>query len=73
MASSAPEVRAYFRASLIKALALRVPSMSQQRSEHWANVVLQIVRGMMQMYNNANQRSPIPHELCMQTDALNNV
>lgn len=42
-----------FRASLIKALSLRVPSMSQQRSELCANVVLQIVRGMMQMYNDA--------------------
>jgi AcrR family transcriptional regulator len=43
-----------FRASLIKALSLRVPSMSQQRAELCANVILQIVRGMMQVYNDAD-------------------
>jgi AcrR family transcriptional regulator len=43
-----------FRASLIKALSLRVPSMSPQRAELCANVILQIVRGMMQMYNDAD-------------------
>jgi AcrR family transcriptional regulator len=53
-----------FRASLIKALSLRVPSMSQQRSELCANVVLQIVRGMMQMYNDAelSQRAIVSRE-----------
>jgi AcrR family transcriptional regulator len=53
-----------FRASLIKALSLRVPSMSQQRSELCANVVLQIVRGMMQMYNDAelSQRAIVSTE-----------
>jgi AcrR family transcriptional regulator len=43
-----------FRASLIKALSFRVPAMSQQRAELCANVILQIVRGMMQMYNDAD-------------------
>ena len=43
-----------FRASLIKALSLRVPSMSQQRADLCAKVILQIVRGMMQMYNDAD-------------------
>lgn len=42
-----------FRASLIHALLVRVPSMSRQRAELCANVILQIVRGMMQMYNDA--------------------
>lgn len=53
-----------FRASLIKALSLRVPSMSQQRSELCANVVLQIVRGMMQTYNDAelSQRAIVSRE-----------
>jgi hypothetical protein len=54
-----------FRASLIKALSLRVPSLSQQKSELCANVVLQIVRGMMQMYNDAelSQRAIVSTEL----------
>lgn len=53
-----------FRASLIKALSLRAPSMPQQRSELCANVVLQIVRGMMQMYNDAevSQRAIVSRE-----------
>jgi AcrR family transcriptional regulator len=53
-----------FRTSLIKALSLRVPSMSQQRSELCANVVLQIVRGMMQTYNDAelSQRAIVSRE-----------
>lgn len=52
------------RASLIKALSLRVPSMSQQRSELCANVVLQIVRGMMQTFNDAerSQRAIVSRE-----------
>jgi AcrR family transcriptional regulator len=53
-----------FRASLIKALSLRVPSMSQQRAELCANVILQIVRGMMQVYNDAelSQRAIVSRE-----------
>ena len=53
-----------FRASLIKALSLRVPSISQQRSELCASVVLQIVRGMVQMYNDAepSQRAIVSRE-----------
>src|SRR5579862_2515169 len=53
-----------FRVSLIKALSLRVPSMSQQRAELCANVILQIVRGMMQMYNDADlsQRATVSRE-----------
>jgi AcrR family transcriptional regulator len=53
-----------FRASLIKALSLRVPSMSQQRAELCANVILQIVRGMMQTYNDADhsQRAIVSKE-----------
>jgi AcrR family transcriptional regulator len=43
-----------FRDSLIQALLRRVPSMSQPRSELCANVMLQIVRSMMQMYNEAD-------------------
>jgi AcrR family transcriptional regulator len=60
---SAPAKRA-FRASLIKALSLRVPSMSQQRAELCANVILQIVRGMMQVYNDADlsQRAIVSRE-----------
>lgn len=53
-----------FRASLIKAVSVRVPSMSQQRAELCANVVLQIVRGMMQMYDDAevSQRAIVTAE-----------
>ncbi|HZY62423.1 MAG TPA: TetR/AcrR family transcriptional regulator [Edaphobacter sp.] len=53
-----------FRASLIKALLLRVPSMTQQRAELCANLILQIVRGMMQMYNDAeiSQRADVSGE-----------
>ena len=53
-----------FRASLIKALSLRVPSMSQQRAELCANVILQIVRGMIQVYNDADlsQRTIVSRE-----------
>ena len=43
-----------FRASLIQALSVRVPSLPPQRAELCANVILQIVRGMMQMYNDAD-------------------
>jgi AcrR family transcriptional regulator len=49
-----------FRASLIQALSLRVPSLTQQRAELCANIVLQIVRGMMQLYNDADpSRRPV--------------
>jgi hypothetical protein len=53
-----------FRASLIKALSLRVPSMSQQRAELCANVILQTVRGMMRVYNHADlsQRAIVSRE-----------
>ena len=53
-----------FRASLVKALSLRVTSMPQQRAELCVNVVLQIVRGMMQMYNDADpsQRAIVSRE-----------
>ncbi len=42
-----------FRASLVEALARRVPSLSAQRAELCASVMLQMVRGMMQVYNEA--------------------
>jgi len=53
-----------FRASLIKALSLRVPSISPARAELCANLILQIVRGMMQMYNDADlpQRDIVSRE-----------
>lgn len=53
-----------FRASLIKALSVRVPSISQSRAELCANVVLQMVRGMMQLYNDADssQRETVSRE-----------
>lgn len=53
-----------FRASLIKALSLRVPSMSEQRAELCANVIVQIVRGMMQTYKDADlsQRAIVSRE-----------
>ncbi len=43
-----------FRASLIEALRRRVPALGQQAAELRAGVMLQIVRGMMQMYNDAD-------------------
>lgn len=43
-----------FRASLIKALSLRAPSLTEQKAELCANVVLQIVRGMMQLNSDAD-------------------
>jgi AcrR family transcriptional regulator len=46
-----------FRVSLIEALRIRVPSLPLQRAELCANVSLQIVRGMMQMYNDAADHS----------------
>jgi AcrR family transcriptional regulator len=53
-----------FRAPLIKALSVRVPSLSQHRAELCAHVILQIVRGMMQMYNDAAlpQRAVVSRE-----------
>jgi AcrR family transcriptional regulator len=43
-----------FRAPLIEALRRRVPVLGQQSAELRAGVMLQIVRGMMQMYNDAD-------------------
>jgi AcrR family transcriptional regulator len=43
-----------FRASLVEALRRRVPALGQQPAELRAGVMLQIVRGMMQMYNDAD-------------------
>jgi AcrR family transcriptional regulator len=43
-----------FRASLVEALRRRVPALEQQPAELRAGVMLQIVRGMMQMYNDAD-------------------
>ncbi len=43
-----------FRASLIEALRRRVPALGQQPAKLRAGVMLQIVRGMMQMYNDAD-------------------
>jgi AcrR family transcriptional regulator len=43
-----------FRTSLIEALRRRVPALGQQAAELRAGVMLQIVRGMMQMYNDAD-------------------
>lgn len=42
-----------FRASLIHALRLRVPGLSVERAELSVGVMLQMVRGMMQMYSEA--------------------
>lgn len=42
-----------FRASLIEALRRRVLGLSQERAELCAGVMLQMVRGMMQMYGDA--------------------
>jgi AcrR family transcriptional regulator len=42
-----------FRASLIEALRLRTPALSRESAELSANVMLQIVRGMMQLYAEA--------------------
>lgn len=42
-----------FRASLVEALRRRVPALRQQTAELCAGVILQIVRGMMQMYHDA--------------------
>ena len=43
-----------FRASLVEALRRRVPSLGPQSAELRAGVMLQIVRGLMQMYNDAD-------------------
>lgn len=43
-----------FRSSLVEALRRRVPSLGQQPAELRAGVMLQIVRGLMQMYNDAD-------------------
>jgi AcrR family transcriptional regulator len=43
-----------FRASLVEALRRRVPGLGQQAAELRARVILQIVRGMKQMYNDAD-------------------
>jgi len=43
-----------FRASLVEALRRRVPALEPQPAELRAGVMLQIVRGMMQMYNDAD-------------------
>jgi AcrR family transcriptional regulator len=43
-----------FRASLVEALRRRVPTLGQQAAELRAAVMLQMVRGMMQMYNDAD-------------------
>lgn len=45
-----------FRLPLIEALRLRVPAMSQETTELRANIILRIVHGMMQMYNDAEVR-----------------
>ena len=44
-----------FRTSLVEALRLRVPALSHSAAELSANVMLQIVRGMMQLYAEAPQ------------------
>jgi AcrR family transcriptional regulator len=53
-----------FRVSLIKALSLRAALATQQRSELCANVILQMVRGMMQIYNDVEiaQRPMVSEE-----------
>lgn len=53
-----------FRATLIEALRRRVPALAQQPAELRAGVMLQIVRGMMQMYNDADtsQRAVVIEE-----------
>jgi AcrR family transcriptional regulator len=53
-----------FRASLIQALSTRVPSLSPQRAELCVSVVLQIVRGMMQLHHDAepSQRATVSKE-----------
>ena len=43
-----------FRASLVEALRRRVPALGQRPAELRAGVMLQIVRGLMQMYNDAD-------------------
>lgn len=44
-----------FRASLIEALRRRMPKLGPGAAELCANVMLQIVRGMMQLYSEAGQ------------------
>lgn len=44
-----------FRAPLTKALSLRSPSLTAARVELCANVMLQIVHGMMQLYTDADR------------------
>lgn len=53
-----------FRGSLTKALVLRVSEMSPQRAELCTNVSLQMVRGMMQIFNDteASQRGLVTRE-----------
>lgn len=43
-----------FRASLVEALRRRVPALGQRPAELRAGVMLQIVRGLIQMYNDAD-------------------
>jgi AcrR family transcriptional regulator len=50
---SRPAKRA-FRASLVEALRRRVPALGQQPAELRVGVMLQIVQGMVQMYNDAD-------------------
>lgn len=53
-----------FRASLIEALRRRVPALTREAAELRANVMLQIVRGMMQLYADAgpSDKPAIVHE-----------
>ncbi|MGC1293986.1 MAG: TetR/AcrR family transcriptional regulator [Alloacidobacterium sp.] len=43
-----------FRASLVEALRRRVPALGQRPAELYVGVMLQIVQGMVQMYNDAD-------------------
>lgn len=53
-----------FRATLVKAIARRVPALPQQRAELCSDLILKLMRGMMQMYNEVepSQRAAVSRE-----------